>query len=746
VLQTRLGALSLLALLSACRGGGGGITNDLGEKPADETTVDTGVPKMLVSDPDLDFGRVKLGGSSAASVTINNTGTGTLVVQAFTLSVAGEFEVLAEGGLAIPAQGEAGVTIKYIPIDYAADEILLTISTNDPVSPDVEVRLEGAPVTDADEDGFDSLEAGGDDCDDDDARVNPDAEDEWYDGIDSNCDNADDYDQDGDGYQTITYNDEPIANGGDCQDNNPDMYPGADDEWYDGIDSDCDGSNDYDQDGDGYDALSGGGDDCDDLDPTINPDNVEKLNGVDDDCNGWADDDVPGWNADRTYPGNMASDQAGWAISMGDLDEDGDEDLIIGAPGAGGGAGGVAIYDGGSPKPDGTDIMAAHEFIGGAGSSDQFGYSVAYMSESGAFPEPYLAVGAPGGAFGYGMVYLLLGDDARAGGTTSSAVYTISGTGGSGGHYVGRGLSQDMDLDGDGSIDLLGIYKTSTTTSNRSPSVFLFYGDNWDPAFFYSATLNDADARFTVNRNGTATGYETKLDWNFPTAGDGNGDGYLDFMFCDAAADVYYDNDGAVYMMWGRSDRVSNSSANNITGYSDTVATSSQYEKGMALCEWLGDLDGDGSDEFATYVTNTNTVYIFSGGADMGDSIMQEADAWATWELSASAAELTTMRAMGDWTGDGLADLGITSGGNGSGDGKVYILPTDSGGVHDADDDAFSVIKGDDDYFNVAYGTTLNSRAGDFNGDGNTDLIVGDYLFGDTATAQQGAVFVTFGN
>lgn len=41
---------------------------------------------------------------------------------------------------------------------------------------------------------------------------------------------------------------------GDCDDNNPEIYPGntANDLWYDGIDSDCAGDNDFDQDGDGY--------------------------------------------------------------------------------------------------------------------------------------------------------------------------------------------------------------------------------------------------------------------------------------------------------------------------------------------------------------------------------------------------------------------------------------------------------------------------------------------------------------
>ena len=38
---------------------------------------------------------------------------------------------------------------------------------------------------------------------------------------------------------------------GDCNDEDASIYVGADDTWYDGIDSNCDGANDYDQDGDG---------------------------------------------------------------------------------------------------------------------------------------------------------------------------------------------------------------------------------------------------------------------------------------------------------------------------------------------------------------------------------------------------------------------------------------------------------------------------------------------------------------
>ena len=50
---------------------------------------------------------------------------------------------------------------------------------------------------------------------------------------------------------------------GDCDDSDPDVNPEAEETWYDGVDSDCDGADDYDADGDGVPVDS----DCDDADP-----------------------------------------------------------------------------------------------------------------------------------------------------------------------------------------------------------------------------------------------------------------------------------------------------------------------------------------------------------------------------------------------------------------------------------------------------------------------------------------------
>jgi alpha-tubulin suppressor-like RCC1 family protein len=60
-----------------------------------------------------------------------------------------------------------------------------------------------------------------------------------------------------------------VENDGDCDDTSAAIHPGAEEVWYDGVDSDCDGGSDYDADGDGQDAEKWGGTDCDDADPDV---------------------------------------------------------------------------------------------------------------------------------------------------------------------------------------------------------------------------------------------------------------------------------------------------------------------------------------------------------------------------------------------------------------------------------------------------------------------------------------------
>ena len=133
--------------------------------------------------------------------------------------------------LARLAAGEAATITVTAEIEASGPiEGLLRIETNDLANAVIEIPLTASGLGDNDEDGY----ARGEDCDDRDATINPGATETWYDGTDQDCDGASDYDQDGDGADAITYG------GTDCDDTDPTSGTGGAEEP-DGLDDDCDG-------------------------------------------------------------------------------------------------------------------------------------------------------------------------------------------------------------------------------------------------------------------------------------------------------------------------------------------------------------------------------------------------------------------------------------------------------------------------------------------------------------------------
>ena len=136
---------------------------------------------------------------------------------------------------------------------------------------------------DADGDGYfnfdiDELQ----DCDDNNADIHPEA-DEVCDGNDTDCNGVpDDVDIDEDGFISDS------CGGPDCDDGNAEVFPGNP-ESCDFADNDCDDQIDegFDADDDGWTFCAG---DCRDSDPFVNPDAIEACDGLDNNCDNHVDE------------------------------------------------------------------------------------------------------------------------------------------------------------------------------------------------------------------------------------------------------------------------------------------------------------------------------------------------------------------------------------------------------------------------------------------------------------------------
>jgi hypothetical protein len=231
-------------------------------------------------------------------------------------------QCLAEGGSPGDCFAEAAALVDYQPCQDAllnlpsCSQFVVFCFALDPAElepclyascPVEYERIFGTPE-DADGDGYNVFE----DCDDTDPSINPAASEIWYDGVDQDCDGASDYDQDGDGYDSDGHG------GLDCDDTDASVNPGAFDICGDGIDQDCDGVDRpcEDRDGDGFLETV----DCDDFDPDVYPGATEiPYDEIDQDCDGSDLTDVDGDGFDAVEAG-------------GDDCDDGNPDTYPGAP------------------------------------------------------------------------------------------------------------------------------------------------------------------------------------------------------------------------------------------------------------------------------------------------------------------------------------------------------------------------------------------------------------------------------
>ncbi len=191
---------------------------DIPSNDPDESTVTVNVngvssvisePNIKVTDavPDLNdlqmsFGEIlESNASDPLEISLSNTGDEDLYVSDMSLSDTANYSLdVNEGsnpcGTTMPiieANSACTVTTTFIPSSLGVFNASLTILSNDPDTPTVNLSLSGTGYAyiDNDGDGYLSMLSGGDDCNDTNPNIHPQATEICNDNIDQNCDGAD---------------------------------------------------------------------------------------------------------------------------------------------------------------------------------------------------------------------------------------------------------------------------------------------------------------------------------------------------------------------------------------------------------------------------------------------------------------------------------------------------------------------------------------------------------------------------
>ncbi|OGY76904.1 MAG: hypothetical protein A2445_05290 [Candidatus Jacksonbacteria bacterium RIFOXYC2_FULL_44_29] len=280
----------------------------------------------------------------------------------------------------------------------------------------------------------------------------------------------------------------------------------------------------------------------------------------------------------------------------------------------------------------------------------------------------------------------------------TTADVTFTGAGGiTNFDSLGISVASAGDVNGDGYNDVIvGAYGYFSFTGQA----YIYYGG--------ASMNNTADVTFT----GAAV--SDYFGGSVASAGDVNGDGFADVIVGAKGADGGGVNRGQAYIYYG------GASMNNTADVTFTGAANSDW-LGFSVAP-AGDVNGDGYADVivgALYAsTNNGQAYIYYGGASMNNT----ADVTFTGAADNDSFGFSVAPA-GDVNGDGYNDVIVGAKDASSTNGQAYIYYGGASMNNTADVTFTGVAAADDFGIDVA-------SAGDVNGDGYNDVIVGAYLAG----------------
>jgi hypothetical protein len=358
--------------------------------------------------------------------------------------------------------------------------------------------------------------------------------------------------------------------------------------------------------------------------------------------------------------------------TAGDVNNDGYDDIIVGAYQFNSSIGQAYIYYGGGNLNNTADVI-----MKGEAANNYFGIQVATAGDVNGDGYDDIIIGAYGYSSTRGRAYIFYG------GENMDSIADVIFTGEATNDCFGVSVSTAGDVNNDGYDDVIVGANGCNTYTGKA---YLYYGgSNMD---------NTADVFLSGESIFSYFGVSVSL------AGDLNNDDY---------DDVIVGSKGRAYIYYG---------GNIIDNIADDTLRGNVISNffGNSVSS-AGDVNNDGYDDVVVGALWTNSyagqAFIFFGGNNM-DNIADVTILGETFDNYFGVAVSTA----GDLNDDGYADVIVGASGYNSYTGRAYIF---FGGIG-MDNTPDIILNGEstDNRFGISVFT-----AGDVNGDGNSDIIIG---------------------
>jgi len=371
-----------------------------------------------------------------------------------------------------------------------------------------------------------------------------------------------------------------------------------------------------------------------------------------------------------------------------------------------------------------------------------FGFSVAGAGDVNGDGYADVIVGAwryDAGETDEGAAFIFHGSAAGIADATPATAHTRL-EGDQAGAEMGEYVAGAGDVNGDGFADVIvGAWHYDAGETDEG-AAFVFHGS---AAGIVNGTPATAHTRLAGDQAGAQMGISVD------GAGDVNGDGYADVIVGAHTLDAGESDEGAAFVFHGSAAGIADGSP----ATAQARLESDQADAWMGVnVGGAGDVNGDGyadvivgarrydageSDEGAAFIFHGSAAGIADGTPATAQTrlVGDQADAWMGYSVDGA----------GDFNGDGYGDVIVGAGLYDAGEkkeGAAFLFLGSASGIADASPSSAHAMFESDQA--VAWMGSAVSGAGDVNGDGYADVIIGAWRY-DAGETDEGAAFVFLG-